>query len=109
MIAPPEDCPDCGRVLYPFATLRPIPSFTILAKLLFLFGSLTTSGIYFAGIILIRSIVWIPMILLGVLWFPVALIPALIIALIAYRLPKRLCLRCTRCGWKGQFVCMLYS
>jgi len=50
-MSPPDDCPDCGQVLYHVAKLRPTPSFTTAAKLLFLLGTMMTAAVYWAGLI----------------------------------------------------------
>lgn len=105
MTAIPDRCPGCGRDLYPLARLRPTPSFSAYAWLLVGAGSVVTVLVYWGGIILVRSLVWIPMWLLAFLWFPLALIPALGFGLLAHRFPKMLRMRCRRCGWKGRFVC----
>jgi len=49
-------------------------------------------------------LIWVPIVGLAIVWFPVAVLPALVCAFMAYRLPKHLTLRCRKCGWHETFV-----
>lgn len=102
MSAPPDHCPDCNCELYPVAHLRPRPAFTPTAKLLMTFGIVLGAVLYFC-VLLVRSFYRVPIWGLALAGFPVAVLPALACAWLAYQLPQRMTLRCRRCGWSEQF------
>ena len=83
-----ETCPVCDRVLYPSDRLRPPPSLSWPARLLLLAGCFLSAMVYWVGLVLIRRVVWIPMWMLSLLWFPVALLPAIAFGIWAFRFPK---------------------
>ena len=99
-MAVPEECPRCGATLYPLGALRPAPSFSWSALCIIAVGIAISVPVYWGGIVAIRSAVWIPMWLLCLAWFPVALLPALGFAWLASRFPRVAKVRCRRCGWR---------
>jgi hypothetical protein len=100
----PDRCPGCDRVLFPVARLRPAPSLGWPARLLLLAGCVLTAATYWAGLVGVRMVVGVPVWTLSLLWFPVALLPALGCGILAYRFPRVARLGCRGCGWRSQVV-----
>jgi DNA-directed RNA polymerase subunit RPC12/RpoP len=99
-----DNCPECGRVLHPVAQLRPTPSLGWPARLLLVAGAVLSAVAYLAGLVAIRSMIRVPMVVLSLLWFPVALLPALTCGAAAYRFPRVARLGCRGCGWRSKVV-----
>jgi hypothetical protein len=100
----PDTCPECDRVLYPHARLLPTPSLGLRALLLLLAGAVLSAGTYWVGLAAIRSVIWIPMWALSLLWLPVALLPGLACGTLAYSFPRVARVRCRLCGWQSKIV-----
>lgn len=97
-----ENCPECGRTLYPVARLRPQPQLAPRARLLFAVGLVFSAAIYWAALVGIRSVLPIPMWLLSLVSFPIALLPALWFGARAWDLPRVTRLKCRGCGWQAR-------
>lgn len=95
----PTQCPTCGAALRRPAGERNELSFTSAGRALLIAAISTTFILYVSSLLFIRHYVFIPTRLLAMVLFPIALIPGLLIAFRADRLPKELKIRCPQCGW----------
>jgi hypothetical protein len=100
----PENCPECGRVLYPVVRLRPVPRLQPRARLLLAAGLVVSGALYLFGLMAVRSVIPLPMWLLSLVWFPVALLPALGCGYLAWDLPRVTHHRCRGCGWQARVL-----
>jgi hypothetical protein len=98
----PEACPSCGRALYPVARLRPAPALGWPARMLVLTGSLVSALVFLFGLIALRAEFPVAMARLALVWFPIAILPALGCGLIALRFPLVVRLACRGCGWNAK-------
>lgn len=101
--SPPEACPACARPLHPVAHLRPVPTLGWPAWSLVLAGSILSAVVFLLGLVLLRAEFPIAMTRLAIVWFPIALLPALGCGALAYRFPRVLRLACRSCGWRARF------
>lgn len=99
----PDTCPTCDRVLYPIARLRPGPTLGWPARSLVLAGCAASAVFYFWGLADIRGVIRVPTWGLALVWFPVAILHAVGVGALAYRLPRVVTPRCRSCGWRGRF------
>lgn len=99
----PIHCPTCGIELYPMKRLRPRPRLPVEGVALLLVSIVVAFGVFWGLGVLIRSIVFIPAIVLAIPLLAVALICALPIAYLAYKFPGVTTLRCRGCHWTGKF------
>jgi hypothetical protein len=97
----PIQCPRCQQVLYPVSAMRPHPRGSLLAKALLGGGGLLSAAILWGGWYLIRIHlgIFVPTGLLAIFLLIPALIPGILLGLMAARLPQALTLRCSSCGW----------
>lgn len=95
-----ENCPECGRALYPVVRMRPVPRLQLRARLIFAAGLALSAAVYWYGLVAVRLVVPLPMWLLSLVWFPVALLPALGCGYVAWGLPRVTRHRCRGCGWQ---------
>lgn len=98
----PEACPSCDRPLHPVAHLRPVPALGWPARSLVLAGSFLSAVVFLLGLVLLRAEFPIAMARLAVVWFPIALLPALGCGVVAYRFPRIVRLACRGCGWRAR-------
>ncbi len=98
----PEACPACHRPMHPVAHLRPAPALGWPARALVLAGSLVSALVFLLGLALLRSELPVATARLAIVWFPIALLPALGCGMLAYRLPRVVRLACRGCGWTAK-------
>jgi hypothetical protein len=99
----PEICPMCNRVLYPVARFRPAPSLSWRARFVLLSSCVASAVLYFVMLVVIKSEVAISMWLLALICCPIAIVPALVIGMWAYKFQRVVRVRCTGCGWSQCF------
>lgn len=99
----PINCPSCGIELYPMKRLRPKPRLPTEGIALLCVAIVVAVGVFWGLGILIRSMVFIPSIILAIPLLAAALICALPIAFMAYKFPGVTTLRCRSCHWTGKF------
>lgn len=104
MMGVPEECPNCGRILYRVAHLRPAPSFSWPARGLVAVGALVAILICWGILTAVPTSERIRFRWLGMLLVLVGVITVLPFALFAYRLPKVLNIHCSRCGWRERVI-----
>lgn len=101
----PDRCPECDRVLYPVQRLRPTPALGWPARLLLIFGIILSGVTFLGGMAAARSVALargarVSMAGTSIVWFPIAVLPALACAYLAYRLPRVARFGCRGCGWR---------
>jgi hypothetical protein len=100
----PEACPNCGKILYRVAQMRPAPAFSWPARGVFASGFLIVVLTCWALLAAVPAGARISFRGLGILLVLVGLVIMLPFALLAYRLPKVLNLHCYRCGWRQRVI-----
>lgn len=100
----PETCPNCGKILYRVAQMRPAPSFSWPARGILAIGFLVALLLCWAMLAAVPAGARISFRGLGMLLVLVGLVTMLPFALLAYRLPKVMKVHCYRCGWRQRVL-----
>ena len=100
----PEACPNCGKILYRVAHLRPAPSFSYPAYCVLALGCLVSGLVCWALLEAVPGGARISFRGLGILMVLVALVVMLAFGMVAYQFPKVMKLHCYRCGWRQRIV-----
>lgn len=100
----PQICPTCNRAFHTVEHLRPMPALGWPARLLLLGGSVLSALLFLIALVVLRAEFQIPPFRIAIVCFPIALLPALGIGLLAYQLPRVVRLNCRGCGWQAKIT-----
>jgi hypothetical protein len=95
--------------LYPLVALRPRPVMSLLARVYFLLCCVGSGALYLTLIVFVRSLIRVPIYVVALLMFPLAIGPAFLVAVFVWRIPRVIRLRCRKCPWKGLYIAQTWS